>query len=50
MSVRIFISGSISIKRLPNYGFRFIDQIISNNFEILVDNACDTINNFTDKN
>jgi|GEM_PF-2826088 len=50
MSVKIVISGSISIRKLPRDIFSSLVKIISSNFEILVDNTCDTNNHFTDKN
>lgn len=39
MSTKVFISGSISIKKLPKEVQKSIDNIISNNFEILVGDA-----------
>lgn len=40
MSKKVFISGSISIKKLPEAVLQSIDKIISNKFEILVGDAC----------
>lgn len=39
MSEKVFISGSISIKKLPSEVLKSIDKIISNNFEILIGDA-----------
>lgn len=39
MTEKVFISGSISIKKLPKEVLKSIDKIISNNFEILVGDA-----------
>ena len=39
MSVKVFISGSISIKKIPRDVFTSLDKIISSNFEILVGDA-----------
>lgn len=39
MSAKVFISGSISIKKLPTEVIKSIDKIISQNFEILVGDA-----------
>ena len=39
MNKKVFISGSISIKRLPKEALKSIDKIISKKFEILVGDA-----------
>ena len=39
MREKVFISGSISIKKLPKEVLKSIDKIISNHFEILVGDA-----------
>ena len=39
MNKKVFISGSISIKRLPKEALKSIDKIISNFFEIIVGDA-----------
>ena len=39
MNKKVFISGSISIKRLPKEALKSIGKIISKKFEILVGDA-----------